>query len=109
MATIDDPIIGTPAYMAPEQLHGQTPDARTDVFSLGVIAYEMLLGDLPFGAGSVAEVALGQARGVPAGELDTLPPLLARAVRAALAHDPDRRPPSPQALAYLISAATGAL
>ena len=108
-ATVDEPIIGTPAYMAPEQLRGESPDARTDVFSLGVIAYEMLVGDLPFGGGSVGEVVLAQARGLPPGGVESLPGPLSRAVRAALALDADRRPPSPQALAYLISAATGAL
>jgi serine/threonine-protein kinase len=108
-ATVEEPIIGTPAYMAPEQLRGDPPDARTDVFSLGVIAYEMLVGDLPFGAGSVGEVVLAQARGVPLDRVETLPAPLTRAVKEALALDADRRPPSPQALAYLIGAATGAL
>jgi serine/threonine-protein kinase len=107
-ATVEEPIVGTPAYMAPEQLRGERPDARTDVFSLGVIAYEMLVGDLPFGGGSVGEVVLAQARGIPP-PLEMLPAALARAVHAALALDADRRPPSPQALAYLIGAATGAL
>jgi eukaryotic-like serine/threonine-protein kinase len=105
--TIEEPPVGTPAYMAPEQLRGDAPEARTDVFSLGVIAYEMLLGELPFGGGSAGEVALAQARGIPAA-IDALPGPLSRAVRAALALDADRRPPSPQALAYLIGAAMGA-
>ena len=58
-------IIGTPAYMAPEQFHAVEADARTDVFSLGVVAYEMLSGELPFGRGTLADVVLAQARGVP--------------------------------------------
>jgi eukaryotic-like serine/threonine-protein kinase len=108
-ATVEEPIIGTPAYMAPEQLRGDRPDARTDVFSLGVIAYEMLVGDLPFGGGSAGEVVLAQARGLPPDRVAALPAPLSRAVQEALALDADRRPPSPQALAYLIGAATGAL
>jgi eukaryotic-like serine/threonine-protein kinase len=105
--TVEGTVVGTPAYMAPEQLRGQTPDARTDVFSLGVIAYEMLTGELPFGRGSLAEVVLAQARGVPPAGQDDLPAALARAVRAAIEIDPDRRLPSPQAFAHLLGAAEG--
>jgi serine/threonine protein kinase len=107
LVTLDADILGTPAYMAPEQLRGDPPDARSDVFSLGVIAHEMLTGALPFGGGTIAEVTLAQARGLRAGELDGLPAPLSRAIRAALALDPDRRPPSPQAFAHLIGAAGG--
>ena len=107
VASGDVPIFGTPAYMAPEQLRGQPPTPRTDVFSLGVIAYEMLIGELPFGSGSAAEVALAQECGRRAGHLHPLPPALARAVTAALAIDADRRPVSAQALAHLIGAAAG--
>ena len=81
--------------MAPEQLRGEPPDARTDVFSLGVIAYEMLTGELPFGRGSLADVVLAQARGVPPMPRRTR---CRRRWRARSARrstpDPDRRPPS---------------
>ena len=100
-------IVGTPAYMAPEQFRGAPPDARTDVFSLGVIAYEMLSGTLPFGRGSVADVVLAHSRGVPPMPGSDISPAVERAIRAALDADADRRPGSPQAFAHLINAAFG--
>ncbi len=98
-------IVGTPAYMAPEQFHAVEADARTDVFSLGVVAYEMLSGELPFGRGTLADVVLAQARGVPAMPPDLIPATAERAIRSALDTDPDRRPPTPQAFATMLSAA----
>ena len=100
-------IIGTPAYMAPEQFTGATTDARTDIFSLGVIAYEMLSGDLPFGRGTLAETVLAQARGAPPMRSGTAAPEVERAIRSALDADPDRRPASAQAFAHLIGSALG--
>lgn len=54
-------IMGTAAYMSPEQARGEVVDARTDVFALGAILYEMLTGERPWGSGSTAEL-LGRAQ-----------------------------------------------
>jgi serine/threonine protein kinase len=98
-------IVGTPAYMAPEQFKAIAADTRTDVFSLGVLAYEMLSGNLPFGRGTLADVVLAQAHGVPAMSPGLIPPAAERAIRSALDADPDRRPSSPQEFATMLSAA----
>lgn len=99
----DGTIIGTPAYMAPELLRGDPPGARSDVFSLGVMAFEMLTGRLPFGRGAAGDVLLQQARGVPA--MPGIGTSLEQAVRSALSMDPDRRPPSAAAVAQLLESA----
>ena len=97
-------IIGTPAYMAPEQLRGIAPDARCDIFSLGVIGFEMLTGELPFGRGTLADIVLAHARGVPAFPAKRgVPSSLEHAIRAALEPDPDRRPMSVQAFMNLLA------
>ena len=91
--------------MAPEQLHGVPPDVRTDVFSLGVVAFEMLTGELPYGRSSLAEIVIAHARGVPAFPAGPrLPAHLERAVRSALDPDPAVRTPSVSAFADQISA-----
>ena len=105
MMTAAGMIVGTPAYMAPEQLHGNPPDARTDVFSLGVIAFEMMTGELPFGRGTLADLVLAHARGVLPSTQHPLPPDLEGAIRSALHNDPDKRPPSAQAFAQLLASA----
>ena len=96
--------------MAPEQLRAAALDPRTDVFALGVIAYEMLSGDLPFSRGSLTDVILAQARGAqPLTERDpAIPAALDRAVRRALDMTPDGRPATPHAFASEVLQALGA-
>jgi serine/threonine-protein kinase len=102
MLTATGMIVGTPAYMAPEQLRGLAPDVRCDIFSLGVVAYEMLTGELPFGRGSLADIVLAHAKGVPSFPAGGLPADLEHAIRSALDPDPDERPPSASAFAQLL-------
>lgn len=99
--TMAGTIIGTPAYMAPEQLRAEAPGPRTDVFALGVIGYEMLTGDLPFGRGSLTDVVLAQAHGVrPLRDVDAaIGSPLDQAVMRALSLDAEKRPASAHALA----------
>ncbi|HEX5042246.1 MAG TPA: protein kinase [Candidatus Polarisedimenticolaceae bacterium] len=90
-------ISGTPAYMAPERIQGAGRDARSDLFSLGVVLYEMATGVRPFRGGTVAELLASILRDapVPAEALRAdLPRRLGRTVAACLDKDPARRPRS---------------
>jgi serine/threonine protein kinase len=85
--------IGTPAYMAPEQLRGRSATARTDLYALGCVLYEMLAGDGVFNAASPAELMHLQLEQAPAPlRRDDLHPELHDLVRQLLEKDPARRP-----------------
>jgi tRNA A-37 threonylcarbamoyl transferase component Bud32 len=101
-------IVGTPAYMAPEQLRNQPVDARTDVFTLGVIAYEMLTGDLPFGRSSLWDIGLRQAEGMKPMQTphEPVPPHVEHAVSRALKVEPAQRPANAAEFANLLTAST---
>jgi serine/threonine-protein kinase len=86
--------VGTPAYMSPEQWNAKEVDARADVYSLGVVAYEMLTGRLPFPSDGLADMLLRQQTQppVPASQLNPeLPPAIDRVFEHALDKDPTRR------------------
>jgi eukaryotic-like serine/threonine-protein kinase len=89
-------VLGTAAYLAPEQARGEDAGPRADIYSLGVVAYQLLSGRLPYEASSLSELALKQQREAPT-PLDELNPQvpreLARAVAFALALDQEHRPP----------------
>ena len=99
--TRDGQVIGTLAYMSPEQVHGRPVDARSDVFSFGVLLYETLSGKRPFAGESNLDTATAILRDDPA-PLDELrrdvPPGLQAVLARCLAKEPERRYPSGQEL-----------
>jgi WD40 repeat protein/predicted Ser/Thr protein kinase len=94
-------ILGTPAYMAPEQARGAPADARSDLFSLGCVLYRLYGGRVPFEGPTVMAVltALATEDPVPLGQLNPqMPEDLAGLVMRLLAKRPADRPPSAQAV-----------
>src|SRR6267143_749255 len=87
-------VVGTPAYMSPEQLQGLPIDRRTDVFSAGVILYQFLTGQKPFtgeGAWTIAKKIIQDDPPMPSSINVALSPEFDRVVAKALAKDPDQR------------------
>ncbi len=87
-------VVGTPNYMSPEQVKGKPLDGRSDLFSLGVVLYEMLTGERPFAGQNVTTIIYKIVNEVPAGPHDldsTVHPGLTAVVMKALAKAPEQR------------------
>ena len=96
-------VMGTVQYLAPEQASGHTATASTDVYSLGIVAYECLAGKRPFTGESQVAIAMAQINDTPPPLPDDVPGPVQRLVLACLAKDPADRP---QSAAKLAQAAT---
>lgn len=86
-------LIGTPAYMAPEQLRGEQATLQSDLFAVGAIAYELLAGKPAF-RGTPEQILKDQVQGVDLAPLAQLQPKIVEIVRRLLAVEPKRRPAS---------------
>jgi len=101
----DTPLLGTPAYWCPEQIMGRPQDARSDIFSLGVVLYEMVTGTKPFAADSLQGVCnrVLSSTVSPASLLQpSIPASFDEIIASCLAKNPDTRIASGNLLAQML-------
>jgi eukaryotic-like serine/threonine-protein kinase len=85
-------LMGTVAYMSPEQARGEAVDARTDIWSLGIVLYEMVSGHVPFGGSTSTEILSAiVSKEAPALKSDDLPDTLTRIIAKVLSNNRERR------------------
>ena len=96
--TTTEHILGTPSYLSPEQISGESIDRRSDIYSLGIIMYEMLSGQLPFYGENTEELLEAQMKRIPTPlhkKVSTpLPHALETLVMGCMEKSPDNRPNS---------------
>jgi len=106
-ATRTGSVLGTPGYMSPEQVRGETLDPRSDIFALGIILHELLSGQRTFRTGSIVESGYSILHDEPAPLPATVPPGVAQLVQRCLAKDPEQRFQSARDVAFALEALRG--
>ncbi|HEX3802751.1 MAG TPA: protein kinase [Solirubrobacteraceae bacterium] len=99
-------VLGTAAYLSPEQARGEEAGPQADLYSLGVVSYQLLSGRLPYEANSLSELALKQQREspIPLQRLNPrVPPTLSEAVALSISVVPDERPHTATELSEMIA------
>jgi len=118
--SIDDPpegiphVFGTPEYMSPEAARGREVDARADIYSLGVLFFEMLTGDVPFRAPTPIDILKKHVNELPRPPSQLAPdaeitPAADRLILSAMAKDPEERPPTMDALREALAGCYGSV
>jgi len=103
-------VMGTASYMAPEQVRGEASDARTDIFALGAVLYEMLTGVRAFRRDTAAETMTAVLKEDPpelSNRAQFISPALERIVRRCLEKNPEQRFQSARDLSFALSALSG--
>src|SRR5690606_868236 len=100
-------MFGTPQYMSPEQLRGDSLDGRSDLYSLGVMLYEMLAGELPFSSPTAVGFVTAHLHEQPPPLPASVPRALAEVVMMLLAKQADERPTDAAAVVVELRAALG--
>ena len=103
--TGDSPLLGTPAYWCPEQIMGRPQDARSDIFSLGVVLYEMVTGTRPFEADSLQGICnrvLSSTVTMPSQLQPSVPASFDEIIAACLTKNPEMRLSSAEKLAQML-------
>jgi len=103
-------ILGTPEFMSPEQIRGKPLDARSDIYALGIVAFEMFTGKLPFQGRNAQEMMIARLRGTPTPIRQVRPDVpvhIEKALAKAMATNPDDRFPTAVDLGTALAADEG--